>query len=163
MRETVPSLIDALRRDVDVVDTGDGLLEVRASYAQALGLIHDERAIEPLMEALGHSSPGARSAAALALGDLGPAARIAAAALSDPLLNRQGVADCETQCPMHCECGRLEWNAAQSLARVAPQEAKAAFAKILEGPPQLYPHLREAVLHGMRHRRHPMRCVRWAE
>jgi len=64
----VPDLIRGLSEEVDEFDTGDGIIPVRAAFAEALGELGDRSAIDPLIEVLQHSSLGARAASADALG-----------------------------------------------------------------------------------------------
>ena len=50
--DAVPLLIELLRQGKNDYDTGDGILMDRSAIAMALGMIGDDRAIEPLIEKL---------------------------------------------------------------------------------------------------------------
>ena len=115
--DAVPALIEALLHGEDVYDTGDGELYVRASYAQALGIIGDPRAIDPLVRTLDESSSlVARTAAAHALRTFGPRAKTAAPRLIAILRDEPALARCEE------DCARLRMTraGARSCRREAP-------------------------------------------
>jgi hypothetical protein len=139
----VPALLDALRNDIDVYDTGDGLLLARGSYAQALGAIGDPRAIDPLIDTLRHSQVETRTAAAQALGEFGSAARNAADSLSEQLRDANRLADCADPCgcsssnpvcPPRCACARFKDATVEALALVDREHATATFARIMADP-----------------------------
>jgi HEAT repeat protein len=88
-RAATPALIAAVRHGPNNYDTGDGIIPIRDRIVRALGQTGDERALEPLLEALENprpvdAGPGAvgyaskepvgEVAALGALGLLGPAA-----------------------------------------------------------------------------------------
>jgi hypothetical protein len=122
----VPALIRALSEERDEYDTGDGKIYVRASFAEALGLLRDERAIAPLIRALGRSNPVARSAAAYALARFKQKARAAGPELETAFTVSNPQRDMEIE--------RMRCAAALALARVAPDLATEVFSRVLREP-----------------------------
>jgi len=69
-KRDVEGLIKALKGET-FTDAAQALDKLREEAAQALGELRDKRAVEPLIEALGHKYPGDRMYAANALGEIG--------------------------------------------------------------------------------------------
>jgi HEAT repeat protein len=125
-RSLVPTLTRALAEQRDEYDTGDGMIYVRASIAEALGVLGDERAIQPLTRAFGESGVEARTAISYALAVFGEKARAAGSKLAEAFdtPNLEAAPAIE----------RLRAAAARSLCRVAPNVARATFAPVLREP-----------------------------
>lgn len=125
-RGLVPELTRALAEQQDGYDTGDGTIFVRASIAEALGVLGDTRAIEPLTLALGESHVEARTAISYALAASGERAREAGPKLADAFATPNPKAEPVIE--------RLRAAAALSLCRVAPNVAGTTFAPVLRAP-----------------------------
>ncbi len=68
----VPALLEALESGPNTFDTGDGVIMARDAVMRALGRIGDERAVQPLLDAL--ADPRRRVSAARGMEIMGPAA-----------------------------------------------------------------------------------------
>jgi hypothetical protein len=135
----IPALIEAVRDGPNNYDTGDGVIPTRDKIVQALGSVGDERALQPLLEALDNprpvdTGPGAvgyaseepqgEAAALEALGLLGPLAQGAVEKII-PFLSRP-IKDSRDE--------RIVRAAAQSLGRIQDTAAIPALIAALSDP-----------------------------
>lgn len=137
-KPAVPVLIQALRNYRNV-ETGDGILPVRSSIAEALGAIGDESAIQPLMEVLSSADPVSISSSASLQPTYKPVEKTSHAAVVEAL----GMFGPKAKRAVPLIVPVLKYSSEVHEIKYAPAVAAEALGKIKD--PTAIPHLVESL------------------